>query len=51
MQLPCLTIECVQPPMVIEHSWHKDLQNSAKFKLTVNMSILYNTNKFYTKHD
>jgi len=50
MQLPRPKIECVQPPMVIEHGWHKDLQNNAKFKSTVNINILNNTNKICTKH-
>jgi len=51
MQLLSPIIECVHPPVVIEYGWHKHLQNNAKFKLTVNMTILTNNNKFHTKHE
>ncbi len=50
MQLPGSTIKCVQPPVLLEHGWDKHLQNIAKFKVTLNITILTNTNKFHRKH-
>ena len=50
MQLPGSTIEGIQPPVLIEHGWDKHLQNVAKFKVTLNITILTNTDKFHRKH-
>lgn len=55
MQLPGSTIECVQPPVLLEHGWDKHLQNVAKLQTptnfieNINNINLHNHNKIF--HD